>query len=74
MAKNTAGVTLTAAQRKQLLTLMDSKGKAVVAESIGINVHTLRAAAGGLSIQRGTAALVGNWLEKSAAQPAPGRE
>lgn len=62
--KQVWGTTLTAAQRKRLVDEMESRGRQVVAEAIGINVHTLRTAACGASIQRGTAALIGNWLEK----------
>jgi hypothetical protein len=75
MAKKRAwGTTLSAAQRKRLVEVTESRGRQTVAEAIGINVHTLRTASCGASIQRGTAALIGQWLDKNAAQPAPGRE
>jgi len=61
MAKQ-AGVTLTVQQRKLLAEHMRIEGNAQTAAGIGINVHTLRAAAGGLTIQRGTAAQIGQWL------------
>ena len=58
----TSGVMLPVKRRAELAKAMSEHGNATVAEGIGINVHTLRAAAGGLSIHRGTVALIENWL------------
>ena len=62
--KRVWGTTLTPTQRKNLAERMDSLGRQVVADAIGINVHTLRTASCGASIQRGTAAQIAAWLDK----------
>ncbi len=63
MARKHTGVTLTAAQRKQLTAIMEATPNAELAKS-GLSLNTLKSAAGGARVQRGTAALIVAWLQE----------
>ena len=50
-------------QRKRLQAMIDADGLEVTRKRLGISRHAMERAAGGLSIQRGTAALLGQQLQ-----------
>ena len=56
--------TLQPDQRKRLQAMIDADGLEVTRARLHISRHAMERAAGGLTIQRGTAALLGQQLEQ----------
>jgi len=52
-------------QRKRLQAMIDRDGLEVTRKRLGISRHAMERAAGGLTIQRGTAALLGQQLQET---------
>ena len=61
--KKRLGLVFSSKQRKQLQAMIDADGLEVTRTRLHISRHTLERAAGGLTIQRGTAALLGQHLQ-----------
>ena len=57
--------TLPPDQRKRLQAMIDADGLEVTRAKLGISRHAMERAAGGLTIQRGTAALLGQQLQET---------
>ena len=63
-------IAMAARRREQLKSAMASLGNAKVAKHIGCSVNTLKSAAGGFTVHRGTAAMIENWLDKNVGKAA----
>jgi hypothetical protein len=62
--KKRLGLVLPDAERKRLQSMIDADGLEATRKRLGISRHAMERAAGGLTIQRGTAALLEQQLQE----------